>query len=131
MRSTGKDNADRNVHPTWEVHVRLKVTVAGASWLERHRAGQPKHAGEKHSSEPHFHTLHTPSTCIVQKSLKPKQAISHDVTKAAGHNKQEGGWRLQRCLDSWISVTAVRDKADAYEFSGRRPRIGFFDRQSS
>lgn len=47
---------------------------------------------ENSSSETHFHTLYAPSTCIVQKSLEPKQPISHDVTKAAGHNKQEGEW---------------------------------------
>jgi hypothetical protein len=35
--------------------------------------------------------------------MKPKQASSHDVTKAAGHNKQEGEWGPRRCLDFSIS----------------------------
>lgn len=59
-------------------------------WLGR-CAGQPKHAGEKFSSDSHFHTLHTPSTRIVQKTMKPKQASAHDVTKAAGP-QQTGSW---------------------------------------
>lgn len=105
MRLTGRENADRSVHPPWG-YVGMQVTskVAGANacgWAVAQVS--PKRAGGKLSSDFHFYTLHTPSTCIVQILMKPKQASGHGVTKAAGHNKQEGEWGLRRCLDFSIS----------------------------
>jgi hypothetical protein len=84
------------------MQVTLKIAGADAcGWAVAQVS--PKRAGEKLSSETHLHTLHTPSTCIVQNSMKPKQASGHDVTKAAGCNKQEGEWGPRRCLDFSIS----------------------------